>query len=178
MTPIGSPDEQEQSEADRLAISRRYREQRGRELRELAQANLPREVTEVGQFSTVPIEALAAIPIAGAFVAFIARTRRARGDLTQNVLLALDEQELHLLSMRGELEGSRAEPVSAWPRADVRVGAIEAKFMRDRVTFEIAGEEPLRLFASSLRTNPWAAALVKALGGDAPEPLDLGEPDG
>lgn len=174
ISPIGSPKEEDQSEAERLAIARRYRQQRGRELRELAQPHLSREVIEVGQFSTVPIEALAAIPILGAFFAFAARAGRARADLTQNVLLALDAQELHLLSLRSRLGGARAEPASAWPRADVRVSSVRPRFMRDEVAFEIRGEEQLKLYASSLRTNPWAAALVAALGGEAPEPLDLG----
>jgi hypothetical protein len=49
--------------------------------------------------------------------------------------------------------------------------------MREEVVIELEGEEkPLRLLANSLRANPWAAGVVRALGGDAPEPLDLSAP--
>ncbi len=46
--------------------------------------------------------------------------------------------------------------------------------MREQVEIEIAGEEQhLRLYATSLKANPWAAGVVRALGGKAPEPRDL-----
>jgi hypothetical protein len=50
-------------------------------------------------------------------------------------------------------------------------------FMRDRVDLTVPDrEEPIRLFAPPLIRNPWAAEVVRLLGGEAPEPLDLGEP--
>jgi hypothetical protein len=174
MADFGIADEDEQSEQERLEVSRRYREQRGRDLRELAQPHLSREALEAGEFSTVPIEALAAVPFLGAFLALATRLRPARRGLSRNVLLALDSERLHLLSIEFGLEGTRATPVSSWPRGSVRVGSIEPKFMREAVRLEIDGREPLTLYASSLRTNPWAAALLRALGGEVPDPRDLG----
>lgn len=165
----------EQSELERLAIARRYREQRGAKLRELARPHVEGEIEAVGEFSTLPLESLAAIPVLGAFFAFIARARSSRKGSAPNVLLALDPDRLYRLSVRTEIAGTRAEPAGSWPRAGARVAAIERKFMRDRVIVELEDEEPLCLYASSLRTNPWAAALISALGGDAPTPLDLGE---
>lgn len=176
MSPFGPLDsKEEQSEEERLAIARRYREQRGAELRALAQPAVDAEVTAAGEFSTVPIESLAAIPLLGAFFAFAVRARQSRKGLPPNVLLALDERRLHLLKVRGEVAGPEAELVSSWERSEARVASIEPKFMRDQIVLEIAGEEPLKLFAPSLRTNPWGAEIVRELGGDAPAPLDLGE---
>lgn len=172
-TPLSEPEEQ--SEEERLAIARRYRIRHGEQLRALAQPHVEREVTEAGEFSTMPIESLAAVPIVGALFAAAIRIGRSRRRLTANVLLALDAAELHLLALRSELEGRKAELLSSWPRERVRVGSVAKRFMRDRVVIELEGEEPLTLYASSLRTNPWAAAVVKSLGGDAPDPLDLGE---
>jgi hypothetical protein len=47
--------------------------------------------------------------------------------------------------------------------------------MRDKVLLHVpdAGE-PLTLYAPSLRTSPWSAEVVRLLGGEAPDPLDLG----
>ncbi len=172
--PGAFADDDEQSERERLEIARRYREQRGRELCELARPHLRRDVLEVGEFSTVPIEALAAVPFLGAFLALATRLRPSHRGLSRNVLMALDRDELHLLAIQFELEGTKATLVSSWPRSSVRIGAIKPKFMREAVSFEIDGQAPMTLYASSLRTNPWAAALVKALGGEAPDPRDLG----
>ena len=48
--------------------------------------------------------------------------------------------------------------------------------MREQVTVEIAGEEePLLLYANPLRANPWAAGVIRALGGEAPLPRDLSD---
>ena len=47
--------------------------------------------------------------------------------------------------------------------------------MREVIELDVPDrEEPLVLYAPSLRTNPWSAEVVRLLGGDAPEPLDLG----
>lgn len=174
MTPFETPDDvKEQSERDRLEIARRYREHHGLELRELARPEVAGEALEVGEFSTVPIEALAAVPFLGAFLALAARVRPSRRGLGRNVLLALDRDAVYLLSVRPEPEGRKASLVSRWPRSAVRVASVEPRFMREALTLEIEGGERLTLYASSLRTNPWAAALIRALGGDAPEPLDL-----
>ena len=48
--------------------------------------------------------------------------------------------------------------------------------MRDKVLLHVPdAEEPLTLYAPSLRTNPWSAEVVRLLGGEAPEPIDLEE---
>ncbi len=174
MAPFETPDDvKEQSERERLEIARRYREHHRLELRELAQPEVDGELLEVGEFSTVPIEALAAVPFLGAFLALATRFRPARRGLGRNVLLALDRDDAYLLSVGSKPEGQRASLVSRWPRSAVRIASVEPRFMREAVTLEVEGHDPLTLYASSLRANPWAAAVVRALGGDAPEPLDL-----
>lgn len=174
MAPFETPDDvKEQSERERLEIARRYREHHRLELRELAQPEVGGELFEVGEFSTVPIEALAAVPFLGAFLALATRVRPARRGLGRNVLLALDPDDAYLLSVGTKPEGRRASLVSRWPRSAVRIASVEPRFMREAVTLEIEGHDPLTLYASSLRANPWAAAVIRALGGDAPEPLDL-----
>jgi hypothetical protein len=51
---------------------------------------------------------------------------------------------------------------------------VRKAFMRTLVTLDVPdAEEPLTLYAPSLRTNPWSAEVVRLLGGDAPDPLDL-----
>lgn len=178
MAPFGPLDskQDEQSEEERLAIARRYRERRGKQLRELAGAELDDQVLEAGEFSTMPIESLAAIPVLGALFAAAVRTRGSRRKLAPNVLVALDRKQVHLLSVRSEITGARAELDRSWPRDDVRVKSVTPRFMREEVVLEIAGEQQLKLYASSLRTNPWAAAVIRELGGEAPDPLDLSDP--
>jgi hypothetical protein len=174
MSPFETPDDiKEQSERERLEIARRYREQHGRELRELIQPEVEGDVLEVGEFSTVPIEALAAVPFLGAFLALATRVPPSRRGLGRNVLLTLDRDDVYLLSVGTEKQAAKVSLVSRWPRSAVRVTSVEPRFMREAVTLEIEGQEPLTLFASSLRTNPWGAALIRALGGKAPDPLDL-----
>lgn len=163
----------EQSEQERREIARRYRASRGQELRALAAPHLEREPIAAGEFSTVPIESLAAIPLLGAFFAAFVRARQSRKRLTPNVLIALDEEQMHLLAVRSEVAGPTAEPRSSWPRPEVRVSSVRPRFMREEVTLEIDGEDPLKLYARNLRTNPWAAEIVRLLGGDAPAPIDL-----
>ncbi len=169
-----SDDPDEQSEAERLEIARRYRASRGAELKALAAPLLEREPVAAGEFSTVPLESLAAIPLFGAFFALAARTRGPHRKQGPDVLLALDADQLHLLSVESEVTGPRATLTSSWPRSGCRVTSVQPKFMRDEVLIEIDGEPQLKLYANRLRTNPWAAELVRLLGGQAPEPLDLG----
>jgi hypothetical protein len=177
MTPFGPLDaKEEQSEEERLEVARRYRVHRTRELRDLAAPHVEGEVVEAGEFSTLPLESLAAVPILGAFFALIVRARRSRKRMTPNVLVALDRDEVYVLALRGEVEGTRAEPISRWPRSAVRVSGVARRFMRDEVVLEVEGSEPLKLFANTLRTNPWSAGVVRALGGDAPDPIDLSGP--
>ncbi len=46
--------------------------------------------------------------------------------------------------------------------------------MRDRVQLTVPGRpEPITLYAPPLITNPWSSEVVRRLGGEAPEPLDL-----
>jgi hypothetical protein len=176
MSPtVPSGDSDAQSEQERLEIARRYREQHRRDLHGLAQPVLPREATAIGEFSTLPLESLAAVPLVGAFFAFIARARQSRKRITPNVLVAVDPQEVHLLGVESEVRGPKVREVESWSRDAVRVEAVKPRFMRDEVVFDLGGAERLRLYAVRLRTNPWAAEVVRALGGQAPDPIDLGE---
>jgi hypothetical protein len=179
MSPLGAPDDsEEQSEAERLRIARRYRERRGEELRELAAAHSESAILAAGEFSTAPIETLAAIPVFGALFAAFARIRSSsRNRITPNVLLAVDERRLHLLALSPGVRGVDSEPLESWSLDHVRVASVQPRFMREEVVIEIDDREPLKLYASSLRTNPWAAEVVRRLGGDAPEPLDLADPE-
>jgi len=63
--------------------------------------------------------------------------------------------------------------VGSWPREQVSVASVRPRFMRSEVAIDTGEEKPLILYVSSLRTNPWSAEIVRALGGEAPEPLDL-----
>jgi hypothetical protein len=178
MSPFGPLDSKEeaQSEEERLATARRYRKRRTEQFLGLAEGAIGHRPQAVGEFSTVPLETLAAIPVLGAFFALATRVRGSKRDLGTNVLLAVDAEHVHLLSLRSGVSGAQAQQNRTMPRAAIRVSSVEPRFMRQQVTFEIEGSEPLRLYASSLRTSPWTAEVVQLLGGEAPEPLDLGEP--
>ena len=76
MSPDSSAEEY-QSREERIEVALRYRENRGRELRAVAEAAIGTPVEAAGQFSSVPTEALAAIPGVGMLLLPIAR-RRAR----------------------------------------------------------------------------------------------------
>ncbi len=90
------------------------------------------------------------------------------------MLVALDPDEAHLLAIDSEVRGPTARLVWSRPRDTVRVTAVEPRFMRDEVVLETGDAAPITLYAARLRTNPWAAEVVRELGGDAPAPLDLG----
>jgi hypothetical protein len=69
---------------------------------------------------------------------------------------------------------SAATPARAWARSGVRAERAGRAFMRDVVLLHLPErEEPLKLYAPTLRTNPWSAEVVRLLGGDAPDPIDL-----
>ena len=167
----------EQTREERLEIARRYRERRGRELRELAATAVEGEVVAAGEFSSVPKEAMAAIPFAGVLMVPWARLRARRNGLPQDLLIALDPDDVHLLELDKPGIGSdelAAAPFRRWPRSEVRVEAVRRAFMRTIVTLDVPdADEPLTLYAPTLRTNPWSSEVVRLLGGEAPEPLDL-----
>lgn len=171
--------EDEQTREERLEIARRYRERRGRELRELAGGCVEGEIEAAGEFSTVPTEALAAIPGVGMLLLPWARWRSRKAGLPPKILLALDRDSVHAMELKPSdlrRDAVAVSPVEAWPRAGVRVEGVRRAFMRDVVTVDLPGrEEPLTLYAPPLRTNPWSAEVVRLLGGDAPEPLDLSD---
>lgn len=179
MSPFGPLDnkEEDQSEAERLAVARRFRTQKTGELKGLVRPLIGAEPLEVGEFSTRPLEALAAVPLVGAFLALGSRIAGSRRRLSADVVVAVDAARVHLLSVRNEVAGPKAKLLWSRPRSEARVTSVAPKFMREEVLIELEGEEePLRLFANALRTNPWAAGVVRALGGDAPEPRDLSAP--
>lgn len=171
----------EQSREERLEIARRYRERRGRELRELAAPCVDGEVEAAGEFSTVPTEALAAIPLFGMFFLPWARWRSRRSGLPAKLLVALDRDTVHALELRpadARRDTAEAARLLAWPRREVRVESVTRAFMRNVVTLSIQGRDgPLVLYAPSLRTNPWSSEVVRLLGGEVPEPLDLSGAD-
>jgi hypothetical protein len=169
----------EQTREERLEIARRYRERRGGELRALAAPHVAGEVVAAGEFSTVPTEAIASIPLLGMVLLPLVR-RRSRRDglgLAPAILLALTDSEVHALAL--ERAGMRrddtaATPARAWPRSGVRAERAGRAFMRDVVLLHLPDRnEPLKLYAPTLRTNPWSAEVVRLLGGDAPDPLVL-----
>lgn len=176
MSPDSSAEEYQTSE-ERLEVSRRYRERRGRELRELAQPQVDGEVVAAGEFSSVATEALAAIPGVGMLLLPVARRRSKKTGLGPKLLLALDAEHLHALELRSaDLRRDRREAAAgkSWPRGEVSIERAGRIFMRDRVLLSVPDrEEPITLYAPPLITNPWSAEVVRLLGGEAPEPLDL-----
>ena len=167
----------QQSREERLAIARSYRERRGSELKALAARGVEGEVEAAGEFSTVATEALAAIPGLGMLLLPFARRRSRRAGLPPKLLLALDAEHLHALEVNpADLRRDSTEVSEAWvwPRPQVSIERSGRVFMRDRLALRVPDrEEPITLYASSLVTNPWSAEVVRLLGGDAPEPLDL-----
>lgn len=178
MSPFGPLDakEHDQSEEERLAVARRFRAQKTEQLHELVAPLIDGDPVEVGEFSTRPLEALAAVPMVGAFLALGARVGRTRRKMASDVLLALDSETAHLLSVKNEVAGPVATLLWSRPRSELEVTGVAKKFMREQVTVEIAGEEEsLLLYANPLRANPWAAGVIRALGGEAPLPRDLSD---
>lgn len=179
MSPFGPLDskEHDQSEAERLAVARRFREEKTERLAGLVRPMIEAEPVAVGEFSTRPLEALAAVPLVGAFLALGSRVAGSRKKLSAEVLVAVDSSRVHLLSIRDEVSGPKVEPIWTRPREEVSVSSVAPRFMREEVVLEVRDSEPLKLYATALRSNPWAASVVRALGGEAPEPRDLGSDD-
>jgi hypothetical protein len=178
VTPDSGPDDQTREE--RLEIARRDRERRGAELRALAAPHVAGEVEAAGEFSSVPKEAMAAIPFVGVLLIPWARWRARRLGLPLRGLLALDAERVYMLDLQGgdlRRDVAAAAEFASWPRAEVSAERAGRAFMRDRVDLTVPDrDEPIRLFAPPLIRNPWASEVVRLLGGEAPEPLDLGEP--
>lgn len=170
--------EDDQTRGERLEIARRYRARRGSELKALASSRVEGEVEAAGEFSSVPTEALAAIPGLGMFLLPFARRRSRKAGLGPKLLLALDAANLHALELRpSDLRRDGAEVTAgrSWPRSAVSMERTGRVFMRDRVSLSVPDrEEPIVLYAPTLITNPWSAEVVRLLGGEAPQPLDLG----
>lgn len=175
MSPDGPADEQTREE--RLEIARRYRERRGRELKRLGARCVAGEILAAGEFGTVPTEALAAIPGVGMLLLPLARRRARKSGLPPKLLLVLDHDTLHALELRPSdlrRDTDDVREARSWPRSDVSIERAGSVFMRDRLALHVAGEpEPLTLYVTSLKTNPWSAEVVRLLGGEAPDPLDL-----
>ncbi|MGI8727476.1 MAG: hypothetical protein ACR2K6_07335, partial [Solirubrobacterales bacterium] len=105
-----------------------------------------------------------------------ARIRGRRRGGSADALVALGRDELYVFDYEStDASGARSVSLAErLPQSTVSVGAQTKAFMRDKITFEVRDYDDIVLYASSLKTNPWAAGVVRALGGDAPEPLDLG----
>lgn len=177
VAPPDSSAEEYQSREERLEVARRYRERRGRELRELAATATGGPVAAAGEFSSVPTEALAAIPGLGMLMLPLARRKARKLGLAPKLLLALDSEHLYALELRPadvRRNNDEVRPITSWPRAEVAIERDGRAFMRDRVQLTVPDRAtPIELFASTLITNPWSAEVVRLLGGEAPEPLDL-----
>jgi hypothetical protein len=171
----------EQTREERAEIARRYRERRGRELRELASRAVEGEVVAAGELSTVPTEAIASIPGLGMLMLPLARRRSRRVGLSPQIMLALDATTVHALTLDPaglRRDETKVKEARSWPRSEVTAERAGKAFMRDKVLLHVPdAEEPLTLYAPSLRTNPWSAEVVRLLGGEAREPLELGEAD-
>ena len=172
----------EQTREERLEIARRYRERRGGELRALAAPHVDGDVVAVGEFSTVPTEAIAAVPGLGMALLPIARRRSRRVGLSPKILLALDAGTVYALTVDAaglRRDETEVKPARSWPRERVSAERGGRAFMRDKVLLHVPdAAEPLTLYAPTLRTNPWSAEVVRLLGGEVPEPLDLGADSG
>jgi len=177
-----SPDssaEEYQSREERLEVARAYRERRGRELRELAASGIEgdAEIEAAGEFSTVPTEALAAVPGVGMLMLPFARRKARKTGLAPKLLLAIADGRLHALGLKPtDMRRDRddATPIASWPLEEVSAERAGRAFMRDRVLLRVPDrEEPINLYAPTLITNPWSAEIVRLLGGEAPEPMDL-----
>lgn len=177
VSPPDSSAEEYQSREERLEVARRYRERRGRELRELAASATGGPVESAGEFSSVPTEALAAIPGVGMLLLPFARRRARKLGLGPRLLLALDAERVHALELRAvdvRRDRETAAEQASWPRGEVAIERNGRAFMRDRVLLTVPDREgPIELFAPTLITNPWSAEVVRQLGGEAPDPLDL-----
>jgi hypothetical protein len=169
----------EQTLEERLEIARNYRERRGRELKELASRVVEGDVLAAGEFSTVPTEAIAAIPGLGMLLLPFARRRSRKVGLSPRILLALDADTAYALTIDPvglRRDVTKVEAARSWSRSEVKADRAGQAFMRDKVLLQIPdADEPLTLYAPSLRTNPWSAEVVRLLGGEAPDPLDLGD---
>lgn len=169
----------EQTQAERLEIARRYRERRREELRAQAAGAVEDEVLAAGEFSTVPTEAIASIPGLGMLLLPLARRRSRRSGLSPKILVAITTDRVHALAVDAaglRRDETTIEPGRSWPREQVSAERGGRAFMRDKVLLHVPdAPEPLTLYAPSLRTNPWSAEVVRMLGGEAPDPIDLGD---
>jgi hypothetical protein len=170
----------EQTQAERLAIARRYRERRRDQLKAQASAAVEGEVLAAGEFSTVPTEAIASIPGLGMLLLPLARRRSRKSGLSPKVLVAITADRVHALAVDAaglRRDETSIEPGRDWPRQQVSAERGGRAFMRDKILLHVPdATEPLLLYAPSLLTNPWSAEVVRMLGAEAPEPINLGDP--
>jgi hypothetical protein len=172
-----NPIKEDQTREERLEIARRYRERRRAELHALAAPHVDGEVVAAGEFSTVATESRAAVPGIGMLLLPLARRRSRRSGLAPKLLLALDAEHLHALELQSadlRRDTTQVADGPSWPRSEVSAERAGRVLMRDRVDLTVPDrDEPIRLYAPSLVTNPWSAEVVRLLGAEAPEPLDL-----
>ncbi len=172
-------DSDEQREAAKEAASRRriaetYRAQRTGELKAIAEAALGGPVEAAARFETTAIGNLAmSIPFLGMLLA-AGRSFGVPKPLRGLTMLALDGHTLYGIGSAKRRGDSEQVVLISWPRDAVCVRAIGVAGTDSAVTFEASSGKPtgFRLYCSSLRTNPWASELVRALGGQPPPPID------
>ena len=174
--PIHRPRD-EQSDAERREIARRYRGRRGEELTAIARDAGIESPEAVGEFSSVPLEDFAAIPFVGAIAAGVAKLKGRRHGLPNQLYLVVDAGSVIAIARRWTQAHSKLEvrELRRWSRSEIRVERVMKRSLKTQVIFAIEGEDkPLVLYATSLRINPWSADVVSALGGNVP-PLVLRE---
>lgn len=171
--PVAKAKAERQSAAERLRIAEAYREKRTKELNATAAAAVGGPVEVAARFATT---ATGNIAMSMPFVGMLLASTRRLGvpkPLRGLEMLALDDATLYGIASPKRVEQGEGSVVISWPREEVRVVSLVPAGTDTGVIFEAPGELPrFRLYCSSLRTNPWASELVRALGGEPPEPID------
>lgn len=174
-----SETEEERVEAAREAASRRdiaetYRVQRTGELKETAEAATGGPVELAARFGTTATGSLAmSIPFIGMLLA-ASRSFGVPKPIRGLEMLALDEDTVYGIGSRSHRGDSDFTVLIEWPRDSVRVKSIGPAGTDSQITFDAYSGDlsAFRLYCSSLRTNPWASEVVRALGGQPPAPID------
>lgn len=158
--------------AERRDVARRYRDQRTRELREAAERAVGHPVQAAGTFHSKLSILFKLIPVFGWITAARHRGRAKRLGVPQFMLLALDEKHVHVVDSRPPGGDGAGGLMASWPRSSVTVTSVTPAGSDHRISLAIAGEGEVELYATSLRTNPWSAEVVRMLGGEVPDAID------
>ena len=107
----------------------------------------------------------------------LANRRARKSGWPPELLLAVDAASLHALDLKSaglRRDDHEIDELRSWPRSEVTIERAGKAFMRDRLSLHVPDEpQPVNLFVSSLTTNPWSSEVVRLLGGEAPDPMNL-----